>query len=233
MKLTLILSVLYLLSPATYAEPVKGEFDLGFLNKQGNSDTQTINAKLALSRESGHWLHKANASYFSDESNRITTSEKYELGAQSDRNLNKDSFLFILGNYEKDRFSGFDYQATLGAGYGYKVINSDDHVLTFEIGPGYRANALENINEKDNDEFTFRVAEFYNWKLSETARFDQYFAIESGHQNTITRYGLVITSTLTSSLSLKVGFNVKQTDKVPVNTDDVDSETFASIGYSF
>ena len=231
MKLILIFSALCLISPTTFAEPIKGEFDLGFLNKQGNSDTQTINSKLALNKESGNWLHKANASYFSDESNRIKTSEKYELGAQSDRELTEDSFLFILGNYEKDRFTGFDYQASLGAGYGYKVINSDDHVLTFEIGPGYRVNAVENGN--DEDEFTIRIAEFFDWKLSETASFNQYLAIESGDENTITKFGVVITSTLTSSLSLKIGANVKYTDKVPANTDDVDSETFASIGYSF
>ena len=231
MKLILVCSALCLISPTTFAEPIKGEFDLGFLNKQGNSDTQTINSKLALSKESGNWLHKANASYFSDESNQIKTSEKYVLGAQSNRNLDKDSFLFILGNYEKDRFTGIDYQASLGAGYGYKVINSDDHVLRFEIGPGYRVNAIENGN--DEDESTIRVAEFFDWKLSESANFSQYLAIESGDENTITRYGVVITSTLTSSLSLKVGANVKHTDKVPVDTDDVDAETFASIGYSF
>ena len=231
MKLTVIFSTLCLVSPLTIAEPIKGEFDLGFLTKQGNSDTQAINSKLVLSKEIGDWLHKANASYSSDESNRIKTSEKYELGAQSDRKLNKDSFLFILGNYEKVRFSGFDYQASFGAGYGYKVINSDHHVLTFEIGPGYRANAIENDN--DEGEFTIRVAEFFDWRLSETANFNQYLAIESGDKNTITKFGIVITSTLTSSLSLKVGVNVKHTDKVPVKTDDVDSETFASIGYSF
>lgn len=213
------------------AEPVKGEFDLGFLTKQGNSDSQTVNSKLVLSKQTGAWVHRANISYSSDESNRIKTSEKYELAAQSDRKLTKDSFLFILAHYEKVRFSGFDYQASFGAGYGYKVINTDDHVLTFETGPGYRANAVQ--NNSDEDEFTIRVAEFFDWKLSENADFNQYLAIESGDKNSITKFGVVITSTLTSSLSLKVGFNVKHTDKVPLETDDVDSETFASIGYSF
>jgi putative salt-induced outer membrane protein len=231
MKLISIFSVLCLISPPTFAEPVKGEFDLGFLNTQGNSDTQTINLKLALSKESVNWHHKASTSYFSDESNQIKISEKYELGAQSDHKLNKDEFLFILGNYEKDRFSGFDYQASLGTGYGYKFINTDDHILTFELGPGYRVNAIEKGN--DEEEYTIRVAEFFDWKLSKNANFNQYLAIESGDENTITKFGIVITSTLTSTLSLKVGVNVKHTDKVPANTDDVDSETFASISYSF
>ncbi len=231
MRIKLTALGLLLASSASLAEPVKGEAELGFVNTAGNSETQTLNAKLKLTQETENWAHQANLGALSNSSDNNTTAEKYTLAVQSDRKLDERSSIYVIGTYEDDRFSGFDYQATLGVGYGYKVIDNDVRTLTLEAGPGYRINAIEDGDEET--EVTLRLGEIYVWKFSETAEFNQYLTIEGGDDNTISKLGASVKSSLTGTLALKLGVDVKHTDKVPAGRDDTDTETYATITYSF
>lgn len=227
----LTLSCAALACVVAIAEPIKGEAELGYVSTDGNSETQTLNAKLKLTKETEQWAHQANLAALSNSSDDSTTAEKYTAALQSDRKLDERSFLYVLGTYEDDRFSGFDYQATVGVGYGYKVIDNDERKLTLEAGPGYRINAV--TGGDDEKEVTLRLAEIYEWKFSDTAQFDQYLIVETGGDNTITKVGASVKSALTGSLALKVGVDFKITDKVPAGRDDTDTETYATVTYSF
>ena len=220
-----------LVSSVAAAEPIKGEAELGLVNTSGNSETQTLNAKLNLTKETEQWAHKANLAALSNSSDDTTTAEKYSLALQSDRKLDERSFLYVIGTYEDDRFSGFDYQATFGLGYGYKIIDNDERTLTLEAGPGYRVNAVENGD--DEKEVTLRLAETYVWQFSETAEFNQYLIVEGGDDNTISKFGASVKSALTGTLALRLGVDIKHTDKVPAGRDDTDTETYATVTYSF
>lgn len=235
-KTLLLASALVVVSP-TMAEPVTGQAELGFVATTGNTETQLLNAKVKLFMETEDWLHTGKlTAYNSSNTDQttgqdLTTAEKYNGEVKSDRNIDDRQYIYGLGSYDKDRFSGFDYQATLGVGYGYKVISSDVTKLTLEAGPGYRINAIKN-GAKEN-ELTLRLAEAYMLKFSDTAQFDQYLTIESGDYNTIAKLGVSVQSALSEALALKVGIDMKYTDKVLPGLDDTDTETYASVLYSF
>lgn len=246
-----------LVAVAATAEPVKGEAELGFVQTSGNSETQNIHAKLSLIKETENWKHEGKVTALGSSSQDQTTgqdettAEKYTAEVKSDRNLDDRSFLYALATYEDDRFSGFDYQATAGVGYGYKVIAEEDKTLTLEVGPGYRYNSIRDAkypvgpDPKDEGEATLRLAESFDWKFSDTAELKQYVISEGGDKNTITKAGVSVQSKLTGALALKVGVDAKYTDKVPVDAtasanagrevrrDRLDTETYATITYSF
>ena len=226
-----LLCVLLLTSGLSFAEPIKGDAELGFVTSSGNSDTQTINAKLKLTSENKGWAHQANFTAFNNASSGTTTAEKYAIALQSDKKLDERSSIYMIATHEEDHFSGFDYQSTFGVGYGYKLIDNDERSLTLELGPGYRINSVTDGDKKN--EVTLRLAEIYSWKFSETAEFNQYLTIEGGNENTITNLGASVKSSLTGSLALKVGIDIKLTDKVPADRDDSDTETYATVTYSF
>lgn len=226
-----VLCVSFVTCAVSVAEPILGEAELGFVSTDGNSDTQTINAKLKLTTENQGWAHQANLTAFNNASGGATTAEKYTFAVQSDRKLDERSSLYMIATHEEDHFSGFDYQSTVGVGYGYKMIDDDERSLTLEAGPGYRMNAVTD-GDKQN-EITLRLAEIYSWKFSDTAELNQHLTIEGGDENTISNLGASIKSSLTGSLALKVGFDIKHTDKVPANRDDTDTETYATVTYSF
>ncbi len=213
------------------AEPLKGEAELGFVTKEGNSETQTINAKLQLSKDTLGWAHQAYFTAFNNASGDETTAEKYSIALQSDRKLDDRASLYMVVTHEEDHFSGFDYQSTIGVGYGYKVIEEDDRTLTLEAGPGYRVNSV--VDGDTQSEVTLRLGEIYSWKFSETAELNQHLTIESGDLNTISHLGASVKSALTGSLALKVGVDIKYTDKVPAGRKDTDTETYATVSYAF
>ena len=213
------------------ASPIKGDAELGFVTSSGNSDTQTINAKLKLTSENKGWAHQANVTAFNNASGGSTTAEKYAVALQTDKKLDERSSIYVIATHEEDHFSGFDYQTTFGVGYGYKLIDNDERSLTLELGPGYRINAVTDGDKQD--EVTLRFGEIYSWQFSDTAEFNQHLTIEGGNENTITNFGVSVKSSLMGSLALKVGVDLKITDKVPADRDDTDTETYATVSYSF
>ncbi|MGB5325493.1 MAG: DUF481 domain-containing protein [Pseudomonadales bacterium] len=244
-----MLAGLALASTAATAEPIKGEAELGLVATSGNSTTENLNSKLKLTTATTNWQHEANlgalGSSNEDRDTGIdkTTAEKYFVNYKADRKLDDRSYLYGLTTWEDDRFSGFEYQTTAGVGYGYKVIAEEDKTLAFEIGPGYRYNAIDTsplLNEPDEDEATLRLGEKYDWKFSESAELNQYLTVEGGEDNTISRFGVALKSALTGALALRVGIDVKHTENPPIKNiatgeefDDIDTETYATIGYSF
>ena len=58
-----------------------------------------------------------------------------------------DLFTFGGLRYEHDLFDGFQYQASLTGGMGYKLINDDDTKLTAQVGVGYRRLRPETIDK--------------------------------------------------------------------------------------
>ncbi|MBT8140092.1 MAG: DUF481 domain-containing protein [Gammaproteobacteria bacterium] len=238
---------LALASTAVIAEPIKGEAELGIVATSGNTTTENINAKLKLTTDTPNWAHEANLGALGSSNEDAdtgvdqTTAEKYFANYKADRKLDDRSYLYGLTTWEDDRFSGFEYQATTGVGYGYKAIAEEDKTLSFEIGPGYRYNAIDTtqaIAEEDEDEATLRLGERYDWKFSETAELNQYLTVEGGEENTISRFGLALKSALSGALALRVGIDVKHTenpakDATGKEFDDIDTETYATVGYSF
>lgn len=213
------------------ALPIKGDAELGFVTSSGNSDTQTINAKLKLTSENKGWAHQASITAFNNASSGTTTAEKYAIALQTDKKIDERSSIYAIATHEEDHFSGFDYQATFGVGYGYKVIDNDERNLTLELGPGYRVNDV--TDGETQNEVTLRFGEIYSWKFSDTAELNQHLTIESGSENTITNLGVSVKSSLIGLLALKVGIDIKLTDKVPAGRDDMDTETYATLTYSF
>ena len=219
------------------AEPIKGEAELGLVVTTGNSATENLNTKLKLTKASGEWLHEANLGALSSSNEDQatgedeTTAEKYFINYKADRTLDEHSYLYGVTTYEDDRFSGFEYQATAGVGYGYKVIAEEDKTLSVELGPGYRINSIEGASNEN--EVTLRVGEKFSWQFSDNAELNQYLTVEGGEDNTISNLGVGIKSMLNGTLSLRVGIDLKHTENPVVDKDDIDTETYATIGYSF
>ncbi len=233
----LLISSCVLAAMQVSAEPIKGEAELGLVMTTGNSATENLNTKLKLTKTSGEWLHEANVGALSSSNEDQTTgedettAEKYFINYKADRTLDEHSYLYGITTYEDDRFSGFEYQATAGVGYGYKVIAEEDKTLSVEVGPGYRINSIEGASNEN--EVTLRVGEKFSWKFSENAELNQYLTVEGGEDNTISNLGVGIKSMLNGTLSLRVGIDVKHTENPVGDKDDIDTETYATIGYNF
>ena len=203
--------------------------ELGYIKTSGNSDTETLNAKIKGETAYNKWTHLGQLEALKSVSNDVRSAEKYRIELQSDYDLSERSYAFGVTNWENDNFSGLNYQSSIAVGYGYKVIKSDEMKLNLEIAPGYRITEDENNNTEEDA--IVRAAEIFSWKVSENSTFDQYLKVESGDSNTETRFGLALTSQVAGELSMKVSYDITHNSDVAAGKNKTDKETAVTLVY--
>jgi len=245
---------LMMASSASMAEeeksPWKSSAELGYVHVSGNTNTETVKAAFDISYEVEKWAHKAHAEALSSRSETtdtsvipaITTEErtaaKWLASGQSDYKFKELDYFFALLSYEDDRFSGFDYQAKLGLGYGRRVIHTDNHILKLEIGPGYRSYRREQLpppalDEERQGEAMLRLHANYLWKLSETSKFTEELTSESGKDQDEWKSVTGLTARINSTLAMKISHTVKYLDNVPDGSENYDRETAVTLVFTF
>jgi len=233
------------LTPAVFAEddvkPFTMEGELGFISTTGNTETTSITAGINAHQELEDWsndyaiegLYKQETIEGSDgEDVEFTSAQKFFASAQGNYKLeNPDYRLFGFASYEDDRFSNFNYQATIAAGWNQKVLKSKKHTLEYSIGPGY--SFIETQDGESFDSVIVRASSAYSWKISDTAKFTQTVSTEIGSDNTKSRAESALTATISGNLSMRLSFKLDHNSNVANNVEKLDTETAVSLVYNF
>lgn len=239
LKKYLLPSVLALaVSQAAYAEEEEevsiwsGSAELGSIWTNGNTKTNSINGKFDAKREGELWVSKAKFSALGSKDDGEVTKEKYSGQLQLDRNLTESFYLAMVGQQDRDRFSGFKYQSTATIGLGYHAIKTAAHELDLELAPGYyreRERESGDINESAIARFTLT----YDWAIREGVSFIEEFTADVGDENRIYRSETGLKSQINGSLATKITYKVKHTDEVPDGKKKTDTEFGVTLVYSF
>src|SRR5688572_5022559 len=110
-------------------EPFEASIALGYVGTTGNTDTTTFNTEVLVTLRTDNWTHNGKLQGLGAQEDSITIAERYLLEEKSDFNLDEMNYLFGKGSYLDDRFSGYNYQASLAAGYGHYFLKSDTFSL--------------------------------------------------------------------------------------------------------
>jgi len=234
---TIASTTLYAEEPAS---PWTTKAELGYVVTSGNSETSTINARIDATHETKgeSWRHNLRAEAFGAKTTDTTTgietasAERYQLSGKSDYKFNETDYAFILLNYDKDRFSGFDYQATLAAGYGKRILNDQDMTLDIDIGPGVRS-VKDSISQQTDSEGLLRLGAKYVWKISDNSTFSEELTSDVASNLTVTKSVTALSANINSSLAMKLTLTVKNNSEVPAGKEKTDTETAVTLVYSF
>jgi putative salt-induced outer membrane protein YdiY len=211
-----------------------GEF--GFIATTGNTETTSIKGKLSAHQDLTQWSNTfiVEALYKKDEVNgeELTTAQKYFLSGQGNYKLENPAHrLFGFASYEDDRFSSFNYQATLASGWSQEMWENDTSKFSYSIGPGYSFNQTnEGI---DQNGMIVRAALNYQWKISDTANFKQLLSTEVGSDNTKSKSETSVSAQISGDLSLKVSLILDHNSDVADDIDNLDTQTAVTLVYSF
>jgi len=226
----LVLNAADEVEPATNAW--KGEGELGFTSTSGNSDTENLNARLTVSRESDQWKHIASLDSIKNKSEDETTADSLVLKGRSEYSLGEKSYAFGQLRLEDDEFSGYEFQRSLTFGAGSRFIENDKQLLDASIGLGYRS--LKDRETEDTEEDSIVTAEAkYEYKISETATFNQTILIESGDENRYTESDTSLKTKINGNLAAKISYLVKRNSEVPDGIEKSDKITTISLVYAF
>lgn len=211
-----------------------GDLEFGYVGTSGNTEETNIKGKADINREREEWRYKLLFDAVNSEANGDRSAEKYVLSNRLAYQFNENDFAFGYAAYDEDKFSGFEYQATIAAGYGRRLINEETMHWDVEIGPGYRFTKVDDDSTgEDSEELIVRLYTNYVWDFSETATFSQSVNVESGEDNTISKSVTALKVKVAGDFSLKLSYTVKYTEEVPNENKHADTETAVTVAYSF
>ncbi|MGC1388474.1 MAG: DUF481 domain-containing protein [Steroidobacteraceae bacterium] len=221
----------------------KGQF--GFLDSQGNSVAQSVNGNMDLSRYDGAWKNEIIVSGLYGKSTGIVSAERWEVREQTNYSFTDDWFAFGGLRYEHDLFDGFQYQASVATGVGYKIINTDKATLTAQIGPGYRWLRPETITQNAAGEVISRVpleaaseviataGVDFSYKFNSITTLTNKFLAEAGSDNTLLQDQLGLAVKMSTKLALTIGYGLTNNSKPPAPLKKLDTVETINLQYSF
>ena len=249
---TLLLS--NIVSAAEEDKAFSAEAEFGLIMTSGNTETSSYKGRADITNDMTNWKNQLilEALYkedeFTDEDTgeeyNQTTAENYFASLRGDYKLEKKHrALFLYGEYDDNRFSGYEYQYSVSAGYSDRLFTRDNSHFAYSVGPGYSVDKPEPVIvdgvETESDEegaFIIFASIEYVYKFSEKSRFKQ--TIHTNYapdtdKNTKTKSVTSLTSNINSSFAMKASYTVDYNSQVTPDTEHADTETAITLVYTF
>jgi putative salt-induced outer membrane protein len=221
----------------------KGQF--GFLSSHGNSDAESLNGNVDVLRYDGAWKNELIVGGLYGKNSAIVSAERWETRAQSNYTISGDLFAFGGLRYERDLFDGFQYQASLTGGLGYKLINTNDVKLTAQVGAGYRRLRPEIIIKDDTGLVVSRtpldasgdaigtIGVDFSYAFNKTTTFSNKFLMEAGSSDILLHDDLALTVKMSDKLALSVGYGITDNTKPPAPLKKLDTVASVNLVFGF
>ncbi len=207
-----------------------GKAEIGGSFATGNSDNQSVNAAFVIKNAYDQWRHELGFSGNYGNDGDQTTAQRWEVRGQSNYDFTPKAYWFGAGRYDDDRFSAYDYQASLATGLGYKLIDTEKTKFWVQGGPGYRYSKERDTGDTV-DGIIFRGDLGFEQQITGNTKVVERFLIESGADNTYLQNNLGLEVMMSGALGLRVGYEVRYNTDVPPGIDKTDTLTTIGLLY--
>lgn len=219
----------------------KGRGEVGAFRSTGNSDNVGLTASLSLDREGVDWTHKLRARADYQRSRGITSREQYFASYEPRYQIEDRLFAYGLGQFESNRFQGFDERYALSGGLGYKVVEDDALQLSVKGGPAFRH--TEFVTGSNESSLAALLGVDFDWTFAEGLKLtqDANAVAEAGGQAVTFIGGPSTTLSLVTGLDAKVSdristrfsYSFEYVSDPPVNAVSTDTLTRFTLVYGF
>lgn len=232
------------LQPIGFFGTVTGDVELGFLWTSGNTDSFAIRANSELVHELEYFRNRYQLQSLVQKNNilnittgekeRVTTASRYGFTGQSNYKIvTGRQTIFGRGAFLHDKFGAFKEQASLVVGYGNRIYEKQTDYLDLEAGPGF--GHQESAAGNTNTGLIWYLAANLDYQLHRTSKFRQTLesTMSLNGENSTLLSRSSITAQIADSLSMRFNFVLKYNSKPEGERDSLDSETSASLVYTF
>lgn len=226
-------------SSAQESFKLDGEF--GFLTSSGNTNSTSVKAAFDAEHEMKSWSNRYRFETFyrrntnQQEANKVVSAQRLYANAQMDFKLgDPNKRLFLFGEYDNNRFSAYDYQGAIAAGWAQKTIDTTDYQLRYSLGPGYGF-AIKHDGHSDQQKhgLIFRASVEYKQKLSTGAKLRQFISTEANDYATRSRSETSISAKVIGAMAMKLSFIMNYNSGAEDTQDNLDTETSVTLVYQF
>lgn len=238
LQTSLLLSMLAANAAVAQTDTVEwnGDIEFGYYQTEGNSNETSVIAKGTANRKSGLWSNQLKANAQNSEVEGVRSEEQYFISDRLSYDVSEFNYTFGYASMDKDRFSGYVYQATLAGGYGRRLLKNDRVTWDAEVGPGYRISEFDVASDgRDGmvEEVIVRLSTDLTAKLSDTASFEQNLSVERGAENTVSKSVSALKTKIVGGFGLKISYTIEYNETVPQANMHMDRQTAVTLVYSF
>jgi len=211
-----------------------GKGEVGMALASGNTDTKSGNAKLAVTRTEGAWETSGRAAGLYVQDDGETTAQRFELGLETRRSFQNRSYWYGGARYEDDRFSGFNYQATISTGLGRKFIDRDDTHLSAQIGVGYKTFEIDGVPPAPDDKqssIAGAAGMDYDHQFNGSTSLYDKFNVETTSGNNFLQNEIGLSVKMTGRLLLVLAYSVRHNTDPPAGFKKTDTLTTVNLAY--
>ena len=221
----------------------KGQF--GFLSAHGNTDAESLNGKIDMLRYDGAWKNEFALEGLYGQNSGITSAERWEARAQSSYTISGNLYAFGGLRYEHDLFDGFEYQASVTGGLGYKILDTDSDKLSAQAGLGYRSSRPETILKDPTgvvisrtpldveNEAIFTAGVDYLHAFNKSTNLTNKFLTEAGSSNIMLHDEIALNVKMSTKLTLSVGYGITDNTKPPAPLKQLDTVATVNLVFAF
>ncbi|MDE2368686.1 MAG: DUF481 domain-containing protein [Burkholderiales bacterium] len=235
-------------STAVLADPPKtdglwrGDAGAAFSAQSGNTTASALllHGDVAALTEIDKISLGGNYNYGRSKVNGVstTTSDKWNGYGEYDYNLSPSLFTFGKVGFEGDKIANLSLRSSLGAGLGYKVINTKETQFNLYAGVGYSTDKYsvnQTVGNRTSETFSRAsvfLAEESSHVLSSSTTFKQRLELTpgvSGDKAMLTKFTAGLAVAMSSTLSLSVGIVDTNNSKPPAGLKSNDLGIFTGI----
>lgn len=210
----------------------KGSAEMGFASASGDTNAQALTGGFRANRVfNKSWEHAFKLDINFAKANGETSQEKMTSDYQIYyRNWDR-GYLFGLGTFEYDKFSGFDYRLTQSFGAGYSFFDRPDFKWSIEAGPGARENKAK-IGPAEVDFVGTVNTDLRYWIQPEISIGTKLKTAYGTKRFTLSNVA-DIKARINDRFSARFSFEANYDSVVPLNTSKMDTLLKATIIYDF
>ncbi len=215
-----------------------GEVQMGLLVLTGNTQQTTMTGTVDMRHELPKWRHTMYLESDFTQQNQTTTAERYRAATQLDYKISRTNYTFTRLDYDHDRFSGYQYRASVAVGYGWRLWQQGEDFWDVSFGPGYRYSRLEApdyrgdlVQESPIGRFALRL----QYHISPHAQFKEEMntQISARTGEAVSQITTSLQANLEGNFALKVSYKVENDSQTPPGVKNTDTRTSFTLLYGF
>ena len=197
----------------------------------GNTDTGDFSLGSRLRYGAGPWSHSFGAAIEYGEDNGVSSKEEAFLTYEANRYFDENLYVFGLGSLRYDDFASNRYDAFIGFGPGYRVINNTDMTWRVQAGPGVRY--TEDQNGLDNTSGAGLLSSRFFYRVTDTVFLTNDTDVLHSDAGTLSTNEFGVNFKVTDALATRVGYRSEyDSDPLP-GLKSTDNALTAAIVFGF
>ncbi len=214
-----------------YAQGWTGSFSASLSATNGNTDTSDAAVGARFRYGNGPWNHTVGLGYEFGQSNDTTDEENAFLVYDANRYLNDSFYIFGLGSLQYDKFASNKYDAFLGVGPGYRILNTDQMSWRVQAGPGIRY--VEDQAGNDESEAAAIASSRFYYAFSETMFLTNDTDVLHSDVNTVATNDLALNFKMTDALATRFSYRTEYNSDPIRNLEHYDNKLGIAVVYGF